>query len=95
VHDTAPKAAQPDSVELRGGTPDRIVTIADPAAADYGVTFSSKAVRDLAQLAAHARLAAEGRLRIPVAEVFPLADAGRAQHASEHGHAPGKLVLRP
>lgn len=95
VLDTVGKGALPDSVELRGGTADRIVTIADPAAADYGVVYSSKAVRDIGQLAEHARLAAEGRLRIPVAEVFPLADAGRAQEASEHGHAPGKLVLKP
>ncbi|MFF3556351.1 NADP-dependent oxidoreductase [Streptomyces tsukubensis] len=95
VLDTAGKGALPDSIELRGGTADRIVTIADPAAADYGVTFSSTAVRDRDQLAAHAVLAAEGRLRIPVAEVFPLTDAGRAQYASEHGHAPGKLILKP
>ncbi|MGV9313684.1 NADP-dependent oxidoreductase [Streptomyces sp. NPDC003691] len=95
VLDTAGKGALPDSIELRGGTTDRIVTIADPAAAEYGVTFSGTARRDPAQLAAHAVLAAEGRLRIPVAEVFPLAEAGRAQYASEHGHAPGKLILKP
>ncbi|MFJ8231281.1 NADP-dependent oxidoreductase [Streptomyces sp. NPDC094448] len=95
VLDAAGKGALPDSIELRGGTVDRIVTIADPAAADYGVPYSSAAVRDRDQLAAHAVLAAEGRLRIPVAEVFPLTDAGRAQYASEHGHAPGKLILKP
>ncbi|QDY80903.1 NADP-dependent oxidoreductase [Streptomyces qinzhouensis] len=95
VLDAAGKGVLPESIELRGGTTDRIVTIADPAAADYGIPYSSSGRRDVDQLAAHAVLAAEGRLRIPVAEVFPLTDAGRAQYASEHGHAPGKLILKP
>ncbi|MFH8615400.1 NADP-dependent oxidoreductase [Streptomyces sp. NPDC017979] len=95
VLDTAGKGALPDSIELRGGTTERIVTIADPDAAKYGVIYTSKAERSVEQLAAHARLAAEGRLRVPVAEVLPLAQAPRAHVDSEQGSVSGKIVLKP
>ncbi|WP_046508557.1 NADP-dependent oxidoreductase [Streptomyces odonnellii] len=98
VFDTAGRGALPDSIELRGGTTDRIVTIADPAAADHGVTFSSGVTapgRKRAALAENVRLAAEGKLRLRVAGTFPLADAAKAQETSESGHASGKLVITP
>ncbi|MFI0712475.1 NADP-dependent oxidoreductase [Streptomyces inhibens] len=96
VFDAAGQDALPVSIALRGGTTDRIVTIADPHAADHGVPFSSggtpsEQVR--AGLAAHARLAVEGRLTIPVVETFSLADAAKAQELSEAGHVRGKLVI--
>ncbi|MEU9117884.1 NADP-dependent oxidoreductase [Streptomyces sp. NPDC048483] len=97
VFDAAGHDALPVSIALRGGTTDRIVTIADPQAADHGVPFSPggtppETVR--AWLAAQARLAVEGKLSVPrVAETFPLADAARAQEVSEAGHARGKLVI--
>jgi NADPH:quinone reductase-like Zn-dependent oxidoreductase len=34
-----------------------------------------------------------GRLRVHVAETFPLEDAARAYRAGEAGHAVGKLVI--
>ncbi|WP_405999356.1 zinc-binding dehydrogenase [Streptomyces sp. NBC_00829] len=46
-------------------------------------------------LAEHVRLAAEGRLSIPVAEVFPLEEAAKAHALSETGHERGKLVIIP
>ncbi|MFC4611890.1 NADP-dependent oxidoreductase [Streptomyces maoxianensis] len=96
VFDTAGKGALPDSIELRGGTTDRIITIADPEAAAHGVTFSAGMVEDPEiALAEHVRLAADGRLRIPVVGVFPLAEAAKAQALSETGHAGGKLVVTP
>ncbi|MFE0378115.1 NADP-dependent oxidoreductase [Streptomyces inhibens] len=96
VFDAAGQDALPVSIALRGGTTDRIVTIADPHAADHGVPFSSggtpsEQVR--AGLAAHARLAVEGRLTLPVVETFSLADAAKAQELSEAGHVRGKLVI--
>ncbi|GFE27194.1 NADP-dependent oxidoreductase [Streptomyces nigrescens] len=96
VFDAAGQDALPVSIALRGGTTDRIVTIADMNAAEHGVPFSaggtpSEQIR--AGLAAHARLAVEGRLAVPVVETFPLADAAKAQELSEAGHVRGKLVI--
>lgn len=34
-----------------------------------------------------------GRLRVHVAQAFPLAEAGRAHEVLEHDHPPGKIVL--
>ncbi|MER8162429.1 NADP-dependent oxidoreductase [Streptomyces sp. NPDC094472] len=96
VYDAAGQGALPVSIELRGGTTDRIVTIADPAAADLGVTFSGGGGnRPLEAIADYARLAAEGGLRVPVVRSFPLADAAEAHEQSETGHSRGKLALRP
>ncbi|MGI5401994.1 NADP-dependent oxidoreductase [Streptomyces sp. CA-135486] len=96
VFDAAGKGVLPLSIELRGGTTERIVTIADPEAQAHGVTFSSGGTeRPETALAGHARLAADGRLRIPVGEVFPLAEAAKAHALSETGHVRGKLVITP
>ncbi|MFI8792359.1 NADP-dependent oxidoreductase [Streptomyces sp. NPDC055105] len=96
VFDAAGKGALAASVELRGGTPDRVVTIADPDAARYNVPFASggsdraKAREGLTHQAA---LAANGKLHISIAHTFPLRDAAKAQTLSESGHVRGKLVL--
>lgn len=96
VFDAVGKDALPASVELRGGTTDRIITIADPGAADHGVTFSAGGTEPgEIVLAEHVRLAAGGRLSIPVAEVFPLEEAAKAHALSETGHVRGKLVIIP
>ena len=97
VFDAAGQDALPVSIALLGGTTDRIVTIADMHAADHGVVFSAggtppEKVRTV--LAAHARLAVEGRLAVPVVETFALADAAKAQELSETGHVRGKLVIK-
>ncbi|MFJ8869077.1 NADP-dependent oxidoreductase [Streptomyces sp. NPDC102473] len=98
VFDVAGKGALADSVELRGGTPDRISTIADPDAARFGVAFSSGGGYDpdeSRRLGAYAQAAAVGGLRIPVERTFALGEAARAQELSEAGHTRGKLVLLP
>ncbi|MEI7030546.1 NADP-dependent oxidoreductase [Streptomyces pratensis] len=96
VFDAAGRGALPGSVELRGGTTERIVTIADGDAAKLGVAFSSGGGGPSAErLAENARLAAAGELRVEVAQVFPLADAASAHALSEGGHVRGKLVLLP
>lgn len=95
VFDVAGKGVLPDAIELRGGTTERIVTIADPAAADLGVTFSSKPRRSAEALAEYARLAVAGQLQIPLAQAYPLADAAHAAARSDTGHGRGKLVLLP
>ncbi|MER7283135.1 NADP-dependent oxidoreductase [Dactylosporangium sp. NPDC000244] len=84
----------PDLIAI-AGTPSRVVTIADLTAATHGVPMSHPN-----PLAAHALplavdLAASGRLRIPIAARFPLADAAAAHELSECPHAPGRIVLMP
>ena len=92
VFDAAGQGALPDSIELRGGT-SRIVTIADPAAFGLGVPFSSGAARDADALAEAARQAADGRLRLTVAETYPLEEAPAAHAVMDTGHGRGKIVL--
>ena len=84
------------SIDLRGGTTDRIVTIADIHAPDRGITLATAGRRRFGpRLADYARLAADGGLHIRIAHAFPLAEAAQAQQASESGHPRGKLILRP
>ena len=92
VFDAAGRGALPDSIELRGGA-SRIVTIADPAAFGLGIPFSGEAARDAGDLAEVARLAADGRLRVTVAETYPLEKAPAAHEVVATGHGRGKVVL--
>lgn len=83
------------SVELRGTT-DRVVTIADMRADEFGVAFADGDDRRFGPaLAEYARLASDGRLRVRIDRGLPLAEAAAAQALSEAGHPQGKLVLHP
>jgi NADPH:quinone reductase-like Zn-dependent oxidoreductase len=92
VFDAAGRGALPDSIGLRGGT-SRIVTIADPAAFGLGIPFSGEAARDAGDLAEVARQAADGSLRVTVAETYSLEEAPAAHEAVATGHGRGKVVL--
>ncbi|MET9504194.1 NADP-dependent oxidoreductase [Streptomyces sp. NPDC006622] len=93
VLDAAGKGALEDSITLRGGT-DRIVTTADFRARELGIVFAEGPQRrSAARLAELAQQAADGTLAITVGATFPLADAAKAQQASDAGHSRGKLVL--
>lgn len=94
VFDASGWGALPDSIALRGG-PERIVTIADPNAADYGVLFTGGGADmvEPAAVADVARQVAAGELTVPIAARYPLADAAEAQRLSDSGHAGGKIVL--
>ncbi|MFE7404989.1 NADP-dependent oxidoreductase [Isoptericola sp. NPDC057559] len=94
VLDTTGAGVLPDSIALRGGT-DRIVTIADDAAADLGVTASYRSERDAGELAEVVDALARGDLTTTVGAVLPLADAARAHALVESGHPGGKVVLTP
>lgn len=92
--------ALPDLVAL-AGDPASVVTIADFAAAAHGVHMSHGApdTPGADPLALHGlplavTLASEGRLRIPVAATFPLAEVAAAHELSESRHARGKIVLQ-
>jgi NADPH:quinone reductase-like Zn-dependent oxidoreductase len=97
--------ALPDLVAIAGDAA-RVVTIADTAAAAHGVHLSHGAPPDetgktmgaadplaVHGLAIAVELAGEGRLRVPVAAAFPLAEAAAAHELSESRHARGKIVL--
>ncbi|MER6827041.1 NADP-dependent oxidoreductase [Streptosporangium sp. NPDC000563] len=96
--------ALPDLVAL-AGDPARVVTIADTTAAAHGVHMSHGVPDDGTALAANADrpavhglglavdLAAQGRLRIPVAAAFPLTHVAAAHELSETRHARGKIIL--
>ena len=92
VLDAAGQGALPDSIELRGGT-SRIVTIADPDAFRLGVSFSGEATWDAEAMAELARQAADGRLRLTVAQTYPLEEAPAAHAVVDTGHGRGKIVL--
>ncbi|GAB3009295.1 NADP-dependent oxidoreductase [Streptomyces pseudoechinosporeus] len=91
VFDLAGKGALEDSITLRGGT-ERIVTIADLRAHQFGITFFSLQERSAAHLAALAQDAATGKV-VTTVTAYPLAQAATAQQVSDAGHGRGKLVL--
>ncbi|GAA4559646.1 NADP-dependent oxidoreductase [Pseudonocardia xishanensis] len=96
------RGALPELVEL-AGDPTRVVTIADFDAPAHGVHLShgaagGDAVGAADPVAVHGLgiavdLAERGRLRVPVAAVFPLEQAAAAHALSETRHARGRIVL--
>jgi NADPH:quinone reductase-like Zn-dependent oxidoreductase len=92
--DTAGKGALPDLVEITG-SPDRVLTIADFNAAEYGVRVSTGSERAAHALGEVSELFEAGRFQMPVAETFPFERAAEAHRLSEAGHVRGKVVLVP
>jgi NADPH:quinone reductase-like Zn-dependent oxidoreductase len=80
-----------------GVAPNRIDTIIDfAAAAKYGVkTEGSQAAATADVLRELAGLLAAGRLEIPIAKVYPLAEVRDAYRELEQRHTRGKIVLAP
>jgi acetyl esterase len=94
VLDASGRGALPDSIELAGGA-DKVLTIADPRAAEYGVRFSTGAdgVPLPEALAAVLPLIERGAVDIPIDASFPIERAADAQRLSEDGHVRGKIVI--
>jgi NADPH:quinone reductase-like Zn-dependent oxidoreductase len=70
----------------------RWASIVDPSVTERGGRYVF--VRpDPNDLAALANLVDDGRVTVPVARTFPLAEAADAQRLSEEGHTRGKIVL--
>jgi NADPH:quinone reductase-like Zn-dependent oxidoreductase len=80
-----------------GVAPNRIDTIIDfAAAAKYGVkTEGSYEAANADVLGQLAGLIADGRLEIPIAKVYPLAQVREAYRELEQRHTHGKIVLEP
>jgi NADPH:quinone reductase-like Zn-dependent oxidoreductase len=91
--DIAGSGVLPELVELTGN-PAAVVSVADFSAPDFGAKVTGGAEgRRWDVLGVVARLHGEGRYRIAVQQVFPLAEAAAAQRLSQEGHVRGKLVL--
>ncbi len=84
------------AVEL-GVSPQRIDTIVDWAAAqEYGAKTDGNAVAGNAPVLAElVAMIVAGRLEVPIARVYPLAEVRGAFRDLEERHTLGKIVLRP
>lgn len=78
-----------------GVDPDRIDTIADFAAVErFGVKAEGSATAaEPAVLSELVQLVAAGRLEVPIAATYPLAQVREAYRQLEGGHVRGKIVL--
>jgi NADPH:quinone reductase-like Zn-dependent oxidoreductase len=85
------------AIDELGVSPERIDTIADfEAVTRYGVKGDGNAAGSSAQVMAElARLIDEGRLEIPIADVYPLDEVRDAYRELERRHTLGKIVLTP
>ncbi|MEV7552857.1 NADP-dependent oxidoreductase [Amycolatopsis sp. NPDC089917] len=88
VFDAAGFGVLGDSVELLG-SPDRLITIADPSAYAQGVKFSAGGEESAAVLE---DLVSRG-LKLKPGTAYALADVAEAHRESATGHAGGKLTL--
>lgn len=99
VLDTSPVGGSiPDLIRIAGGDPQRVLTISDfEAAAELGArgSFGEDMTDRVEALPEFARLAAQGRFRVPIAATFPLEEWRTALRISRSGSARGKLVLLP
>ncbi|MGW5741427.1 NADP-dependent oxidoreductase [Amycolatopsis sp. NPDC003861] len=92
VFDAAGHGVLPGSVELRGGK-DRVVTIADAAAFELGIPFSSGGEQTREVLTGIAGWVTDRGVGIAQGKSYPLAEAAAAQVESEGGHPGGKLTI--
>lgn len=95
VFDTSGAGVLAESVALTGDST-RVVTIADASAAQHGVLFSTGSTdRTGDSLPELVRLAAEGKVSVPVWRTYPLAEAAQAHTDLEAHRNRGKAVLLP
>ncbi|WP_063038709.1 NADP-dependent oxidoreductase [Nocardia grenadensis] len=90
--DLAGSGVIPELVELVGN-PQKVVSIADLSAPEFGVRFSGVAGSMSTALAAAAELISEGNLHIPVEKSYTLAEAAAAHIDSRAGHTRGRRVI--
>ena len=92
----------PELIALAGGDPKRVMTISNhEEARQLGAQINIDAFRasgripDSGILNGYAKLAADGRFRLPVAHTYPLDQWRQAMELSVSGNPRGKLVLLP
>ena len=93
VFDAAGTGVLADAIALAGG-PKRVITLSDPAAADFGVTLS-EATPDRAPAALDQTIAllAEGRLRLRAHATMPMQQAAEAHRQLESGTVHERIIL--
>src|ERR1700761_7460490 len=93
VFDAAGKGVLADAVALAGG-PERVITLSDPAAADYGVTLSQPTPgRAPGALDETIALLADGRLRLRAHKSMPMQQAAEAHRQLESGNVHERIIL--
>ena len=92
--DLAGSGIIPELIEIVGGDPTRVLSVADFSAEQYGAKFSHGPPKDPERVLADvARLWSEGLFRLRVEQTFPLEQTAEAQEVSAEGHVTGKLVI--
>jgi NADPH:quinone reductase-like Zn-dependent oxidoreductase len=93
VFDAAGKGVLADAIALAGG-PRRVITLSDPAAADFGVTLS-EAEPDHAPGALDETIAllADGKLRLRAHKTMPMQRAAEAHRQLESGAVHERIIL--
>ena len=82
-----------DAIALAGG-PKRVITLSDPAAADYGVTLSQPTPdRAPGALDETIALLADGRLRLRAHTTMPMQQAAEAHRQLESGTVHQRIIL--
>jgi len=79
-------------VELTGD-PQKVISIADLSAPDFGVRFSGVGGSMPEELAETVGLISRGKLHIPVEKSYALTEAAEAHADSQAGHARGRRVV--
>jgi NADPH:quinone reductase-like Zn-dependent oxidoreductase len=93
VFDAAGNGVLADAIALAGG-PERVITLSDPAAADFGVTLSEP-MPDRAPGALDEAIAllADGRLRLRAQHSMPMQQAAQAHRQLESGTIHERIIL--
>ena len=93
VFDAAGKGVLADAIALAGG-PERVITLSDPAASDFGVTLSQPAPdRAPGALDEAIALLADGRLRLRAHASMPMQEAAEAHRQLESGNIRERIIL--
>jgi NADPH:quinone reductase-like Zn-dependent oxidoreductase len=93
VFDAAGRGVLADAVALAGG-PGRVITLSDPAAADFGVTLSQPGPgRAPGALDETIALLADGRLRLRAHQSMPMQQAAEAHRQLESGTVHKRIIL--
>jgi NADPH:quinone reductase-like Zn-dependent oxidoreductase len=93
VFDATGRGVLADAVALAGG-PERVITLSDPAAADFGVTLSQPTPgRAPGALGETIALLAEGRLRLRAHQSMPMQQAADAHRQLESGTVHERIIL--
>jgi NADPH:quinone reductase-like Zn-dependent oxidoreductase len=93
VFDAAGRGVLADAIALAGG-PERVITLSDPAAAEFGVTLSQPGPdRAPGALDETIALLAEGKLRLRAHKSMPIQQAAEAHRQLESGAVHERIIL--